>query len=479
MVRHRFVYALTILLLASILFRASETTASVVLALQSSTPSPQVYLPLIAKPPDLPNFIVIIADDQRYDTLDFMPLTKARIFERGVSFSSAYVTTPLCCPSRSSILTGLYAHNHQVYDNYAPLNRTTLVQHLHDAGYFTGIVGKYLNSWDGEARSEFDYWVVFAGHGAAQRYFDPNLNVNGTWTQHSGYITTVLGAYALNFMTVAAQRQQPFFFLFTPSAPHEPAYPAPGDENLYADVLLPNPPSFMEDDMSDKPLWLQGQAPPDSAFVQTLRRRQLQALHSLDNTIGRLLDVVEQTGQGDRTVVMYLSDNGVFLGEHRLAGKAYAYEEAIHVPFAIRYPARITAPRVESRLVANVDIAPTIYEIAGLSSPTTMDGRSLLPLLEQDTVVWRDSLLIEGWAAYPYMAVRTHQYLYIETDGDIEELYDSANDPYQLQNQYTNPAYASLVNELHTILSGYRSQITTAPPWRVIPSIMSVFGAED
>jgi arylsulfatase A-like enzyme len=147
--------------------------------LPTPTPSYGAYLPLVVKTVR-PNFIIIVTDDQRYDTLDYMPLTRAKLFDKGMTFTRAYVTTPLCCPSRSSILTGMYAHDHLVFDNYAPLQKPTFVQRLHDAGYFTGIVGKYLNSWDGTARPEFDDWVVFAGHSSAQHYFDPTLNVNGT-----------------------------------------------------------------------------------------------------------------------------------------------------------------------------------------------------------------------------------------------------------------------------------------------------------
>ena len=447
-------------------------------AIPSSTPSHYAYLPGVSKTAR-PNFVIIVSDDQRHDTLDFMPLTKARIFEQGVTFTNAYVTTPLCCPSRSSILTGMYAHHHNVYTNFAPLEKTTFVQRLHEAGYFTGIVGKYLNSWDGTARPEFDDWVVFAGRGSARRYFNPELNVNGTWIQHDGYMTHILQDYALNFLSTARQREAPFLLIFAPNAPHEPADPAPGDENLYPGLPLHRPPSFMEEDISDKPQWLQNQPPADPAYIDVLRQKQLQSLHALDLAINRLLDTLAEYGQDENTVVMYISDNGVFWAEHRLNGKIYAYDEASHVPFAIRYAPLIPQPRVESRLVANIDIAPTIYELAGLSVPADVDGRSLLPLLAQREGEWRDSLLIEGLGYYPYMAIRTERYLYIETEGDVSELYDSANDPYQLQNQYTNPAYAPIVDESHRILLEFKSQAPQAPTWRILPFIFDALGLDD
>ncbi|HEY4689659.1 MAG TPA: sulfatase-like hydrolase/transferase [Anaerolineae bacterium] len=441
-----------------------------------STPPYTVFLPLVSKIVQ-PNFIIIISDDQRYDTIDYMPLTKSRLFDSGVTFRRAYVTTPLCCPSRSSILTGLYALHHNVYTNFTPLDKTTFVQRLHAAGYYTGIVGKYLNSWDGTPRPEFDSWVVFAGHGSAQHYFDPLLNVNGAWQQHAGYMTDILKDYALSFLDQARRQPKPFLLIFAPNTPHEPADPAPGDEHLYPDLPPYRPPSFMEADLSDKPQWLQGLAPAAPSYIDSLRRRQLRTLHSLDVAINALLDALADYGPDSKTVVMYISDNGVFWGEHGLNGKTYPYLEATHVPFAIRYDPLTSQPRAESRLVANIDIAPTLYELAGLSIPPETDGRSLVPLLKQQDTDWRDSLLVEGWGYYPYAAIQTERYLYIETDGDISELYDSTSDPYQMQNQAGNPAYAAVVDELHHTLLGFKSQRSQPALWETL--IFSLVGLDD
>jgi N-acetylglucosamine-6-sulfatase len=443
----------------------------------SVTPSSQVYLPVISNTRQ-PNFVIIVSDDQRYDTIDYMPLTKARIFDQGITFSRAYVTTPICCPSRSSILTGMYAHHHRVYDNYAPLEQPTFVQRLREAGYFTGMVGKYLNSWDGAVRPEFDYWVVFAGHGAAQRYFDPTLNVNGNWIEHTGYMTHILQNYALDFLYRARQRQAPFMLIFAPNAPHEPGDPAPSDEDLYPGLPLYRPPSFMEEDLSDKPVYLQNRPPSNPDYLDALRRKQLQSLHALDITVDNVLTALSQSGQDANTVVMYISDNGVYWGEHRLDGKLYAYDEASHVPFAIRQPDLIPQPRVESRLVANIDIAPTVYELAGLSIPADVDGRSLTPLFKQTAGNWRTSLLIEGWGFLSYTAIQTERYLYIETPGDTSELYDSLDDPYQIDNRYTNPDYATVVSDLHTELTGYMAHVEPAPA-RIIPFMITALGLDD
>lgn len=444
-------------------------------ALVEATPPDPIFLPIISKH-SRPNFIIIISDDQRYDTMDYMPLTQARLFDRGTTFARAYVTTPVCCPSRSSILTGMYAHNHFAYDNYSPLDKPTLVHYLHAAGYYTGIVGKYLNSWDGSDRPEFDEWVVFAGHGSAQRYFDPLLNVNGEWVQHYGYFTHLLRDYALDFLDRARRQEAPYLLIFAPNAPHEPATPAPGDEDLYPDLPVYRPPSFMEEDLTDKPVYLQNRPPVSPDHVDWLRRRQVQALRSLDSAVSVLLDRIEQD---DNTVVIYLSDNGVYWGEHRLDGKLYPYPEASHIPFAIRYARLVPQPRVEWRLVANIDIAPTVYELAGLPIPGDVDGRSLVPLLRQQGVEWRDALVIEGWGYYAYMALQTERYLYVETEGDIGELYDSRSDPYQLQNEFFNPTYATVVAELHSTLLGYRSGIQRAPGWRLLPFLMGALGLDD
>jgi N-acetylglucosamine-6-sulfatase len=461
-----------ILVVAAILGSSTNVAVPASRAAPRSTYSPQAYLPFVSSWVR-PNIVLIISDDQRYDTMDYMPLTRDQIFAKGLTFERAYITTPLCCPSRSSILTGQYAHHHQVLDNTTQLMGHTFVQDLHNAGYYTGLVGKYLNSWSGEARPEFDYWVAPKGTGTSQQYFDPLLNVNGVWIQHHGYKTYILRDYALNFLSLAKQRPAPFLLIFTPNAPHEPADPAPGDENLYPNLPLYRPPSFMEADMSDKPKNIQSLPPVNPDYIDALRRKQLQTLHSLDLAIDQLLSSLTANGQEANTVVIFLSDNGVFWAEHRLNGKVYGYEEATHVPFAIRYGPMIAGPRVETRLVANIDIAPTIYDLAGLAAPSNMDGVSLLPLMRSQTIPWRTSLLIEGRGSGPldYKALQTDRYLYIETQGNISELYDATTDPYQIQNQASNPAYAATVNELHNLLAQYPLPLSPAPsgspavPW--------------
>ncbi len=166
-----------------------------------------------------PNFLIILTDDQRFDTMEYMPNTQQLIFDQGVTFSSGYITTPFCCPSRASILTGLYAHNHYVRVNTNKLYLPTMVDDLKGNGYYTGLVGKYLNSWNGEMRPEFDYWVSFFG-GTVPNYYDPELNINGTWEKKTGYMTYLFEDYVKEYLDKAASQRKPFFLLFAPNAPH-------------------------------------------------------------------------------------------------------------------------------------------------------------------------------------------------------------------------------------------------------------------
>ena len=403
-----------------------------------------------------PNFLVIITDDQRHDTLnaEFMRYTQRLLVDRGVLFTRGYVTTPLCCPSRSTILTGMYARNHGVLRNTDPLRQATFVERLHEHGYHTGQVGKFLNSWPGDPWPGFDYWVAHAGGGS--RFFDPRLNVQGQWQVVPGYITYILRDFAVQFLRTAP-RHRPFVLLFAPNAPHAPADPAPGDEDLYPNLPPHRPPNFNEADVSDKPRWVQALPLLNAqriAGIEAFRRKQLQTLRPVDRTIRDMLRLLQRQGRLDSTVVFYISDNGFFWGEHRIReGKNRVYEPSIRVPFALRYPPLVGRARVEHRLVTNLDIAPTVYELAGLPIPPEVDGLSLVSLL-RGTQHWRDAFLTESWPAQPYEAIHTGRFVYVETRGDRPELYDLHVDPYQLENKVDDPHYARIVEWLRDRLHG-------------------------
>lgn len=405
---------------------------------------------------DRPNFLIIVTDDQRYDTMQYMPETQKWIFDQGVTFSQGYITTPLCCPSRVSILTGEYAHDTKVRNNGDKNLNRTFIDDLHEHGYYTGLVGKYLNSWKGEARPEYDYWVsYFKGE---SDYSNPRLNVNGKWRKHLGYITDILGTYSMDFISEANAQKKPWILFYAPIAPHEPTEPYVGDLNLYPDMEPHRPPSFNEADVSDKPGWLKDRPPLNEQEIQNVddfRRKQILTLVSLDRAISELIRQINRIGELDKTVVIFISDNGKFWGEHRITSKNSFYEEAIRVPFALRYPPLVSKPYIENHLVANIDIAPTVYELAKVAPPTAIDGLSLVRLFDGSDG-WREDLLIEGWPPRGiFAALHTGQYVYAETEGDISELYDLSADPYELENLIDKDQYQNLIRgfqiQLHEI----------------------------
>ena len=421
-----------------------------------------------------PNILLIMTDDQSHDTLteQFMPFTKRMIADQGITFTNGYMSTALCCPSRASFLTGQYARKHGVHTNEDPLNATTVADRLHAAGYYTGMIGKYLNSWPGDARPEFNYWACWKN-----RYIDPKINVFGEFKEVPGYLTYILRDFALDFLDKTPD-DKPFFLLWTPHAPHAPATPAPGDEQLYSDLPAWRPPNFNPADQLDKPQWLATLpllTPDDVATIDTFRLDQLRCLHSVDLAVRDILTKVAEQGRLDNTLVVFYSDNGYFWGEHRLVNKNRVYEEASHGPFALRYPPMVSTPRTEDRLIQVIDLAPTIYQLAGVPMPADVDGRSLVPLM-LGTDFWRDALLLEGWPANQsnsieasrarvrpsartqdqgdhYQAIRTEHYVYVETEGDSRELYDVRADPYQLNNLAIDPRYKKVVRKLARRLS--------------------------
>lgn len=441
-----------------------ETTPTIrpaYLPLVVNIPTPTVSSTSSAVPIH-PNIVIIISDDQRHDSMDFMPRTRARIFDQGIKFTRGYITTSSCCPSRASILTGMYAHNHGVHLNDDPLEKRTFIEALKEIGYQTALVGKYLNSWDGSARPEFDYWVSFEWGSVS--YFDPHLNVHGAWENRAGYITQILQDHAVDFLDGALNQENPFILVFSPNAPHEPALPAPGDENLYPDLPPHRPPNFNEEQISDKPGWIQdllAMAEDDIEDIDKNRTQQLQSLNALDLAVDSILDKLGEYGELDQTFIVYISDNGYFWGEHRLErGKGYAYEESILVPFAIYYPPLIPEARIENRLAANIDIAPTIYDLVGLAPPAEIDGSSLLDLI-QAKVDWRERLIIENWIEPGhYSAVRSDQFLYVQWDQFLPELYDTSRDPYQLENLAGLPEFAPMVNDFRNYLE---ATLSTGP----------------
>jgi arylsulfatase A-like enzyme len=387
-----------------------------------------------------PNILVIITDDQRAtETLRGMPQTRRWLSAGGIRFTNAYATTPLCCPSRASIYTGRYAHNHEVETNLFPdvfgFDHSPTVQHyLQEAGYSTALVGKFLNKWPiGDAPPYFDWWTFFS---TGVPYFEGTWNVAGEVREITTYSTTYIGDRAIDFLRQAEETSddQPWFLNLATAAPHQPSIVEP----RYADSVVPPldvSPSVGEEDRSDKPRYVRNGRVP-LPVVRKVRREQLRSLFSVDDLIGRLRGELEVLGE-DNTLTIFLSDNGMMWGEHGLHGKTAPYIDSVRIPMLLHWPGHVDAG-LDERLVANIDVAPTILDAVGVTPRSEMDGRSLLDGRR------RGSLLLEYWDMYRYetptwAALLTSNEEYIEYYDErggkrFVEYFDLAADPWQLKN---------------------------------------------
>lgn len=434
-------------------------------------------------PQDRPNIILILTDDLDARSIAFMPQLKALLADQGTTFTNYFVSVSLCCPSRSSILRGQYAHNHQILTNRPPNGgferfrdlgheNSTIATCLHDAGYRTALFGKYLNGYpDGQPTympQDWDEWFgVISGH-----YFNYQINENGQVVPYGNhpedYESDVLAGKATDFIRQTAGAA-PFFIYLAPFAPHGPATPAPRHQNEFAGFTAPRLPSFNEADVSDKPHWVQSLPllnNNDIAKIDELYRKRLQSLLAVDEMIKSLIDTLAATGELENTFIFFTSDNGFHFGEHRRpSGKSTAYEEAIRLPLIVRGPG-VPAGRALEHLTANIDVAPTFAELAGVVAPGFVDGHSLTPLLSNNppaTDNWRKAVLIEHGVSPndtggipAYQALRTREYLYVEYATGERELYDLRNDPFELQSLHAT-ADTALLAQLATQLEVLRN----------------------
>jgi N-acetylglucosamine-6-sulfatase len=395
----------------------------------------------------LPNIILIVTDDQRWDTLRYMPAVTRKLVERGVKFENGFVTNPLCCPSRTSILTGAYSHSTHVYSNngfWQFHDSSTIATWLHAAGYRTALIGKYLNGYQGSyVPPGWDRWVAFRR--GELGYYRYGFDVDGRdspLARRRTYSTDFLAQKAVSFVRNA---RRPFFLYFAPYGPHAPATPARRHAGAFADLSPWRPPSYDEQDVSDKPRWVRALPPllaRDRSWMDSLRRRQLQSLLAVDDAVSKLIAEVRRARMMRKTFIVYTSDNGLIWGEHRVKAKKRAfYEEAIHVPFVVRYGALIHTARRERRPVLGIDLAPTFAELSGTKAPGS-EGRSILALLRNSSdSAWRKSFLIEQKGSkrnskWPptYCAVRTHAYAFATYRTGERELYDLRRDRFQNEN---------------------------------------------
>jgi N-acetylglucosamine-6-sulfatase len=425
------------------------------------------------------NVVLIISDDHRYDFMGFhseapdflLTPNMDRMAAEGAHVANAFVTTSLCSPSRASILTGKYAHNHGVVDNTSPIPPGTrfFPQDLQDAGIATAYVGKWhMGEVDDDPQPGFDRWVSFRGQGA---YTNPLLNIDGEQIPHEGYTTDLLTDYAVDWLGEQSG-DEPFFLVLSHKAVHAEFEPAPRHVGTYADITIPYPATMprTEANTLGKPHWVRAQRGSwhgvDFMFhgdlglglsgFDTFYRRYSETLLALDESVGRVLDTLKERGLAENTLVLYMGDNGFLLGEHGLIDKRNAYEESIRIPMLAWAPGWIDAGSRVGGLVRNLDIAPTVLELSDVESPIDIDGQSFLGLLTGDEAgEGRDFIYEYYWEyAFPHtpttFALRGDRYKFIYYHGvwDTEELYDIENDPEERVNLIDVPGLQDVVRAM-------------------------------
>jgi arylsulfatase A-like enzyme len=420
---------------------------------------------------------VFVTDDQRADgTLDAMPKTRSWFEEGGTRFHNAFATTTLCCPGRASIFTGRYAHNHGIrtnggWDLIQQLDqRSTLQRYLKDAGYRTALVGKYFYSWNRSVPPPFvDDWALTGGG-----YHNAHFVVNGRG-QTVPYSTDFVADQAVGFLEAFDTNDgQPWFLYVGTNAPHMEANP----EAVYAASSVPSwegNPAVFEADQGDKPPWVRTYTSKyGDTFEQVLevRREQLRTLMSVDDLVGGVFETLQRLGEDRDTLAFFLSDNGYMWGEHGLGtDKRFPYTEAVEIPFLMRWPGHIPAGVVDHRMVANIDVLPTVLQATGLSADPAfpVDGHSLLLPRR------RERLLLEYWRSPDggppgWASIGDDTFQYIEWYSDdattvtFREYYKLVADPWQLQNLLgdADPANDPNVAALSALLAQHRDCV--GPP---------------
>ncbi|MCW5852376.1 MAG: sulfatase [Anaerolineae bacterium] len=489
----------TLLLTLALLGLGSATSAAAPLTRPLPTYPPPTYSPPTQS--TRPNIILLLTDDldALLGTTDTMPTLRSLIQTRGVTFENYFTTISLCCPSRSTYLRGQYVHNHRVYSNSAPEGgfeqfqatgdeRSTLAVWLKDAGYYTALMGKYLNGYptDDPAYNPpgWTEWYSPSTEGAGYQGFNYTMNENGQQVEYGSapndYMTDVLTRKAVGTIQRASQAGAPVFLYIAPFVPQTPATPAPRHANLVPTAQAPRGPAFNEADVSDKPrplrvLPLLTQRQIDD--IDELYRQRLRSMQAVDDMIAALVAALRQTDELDNTYLFFTSDNGYHMGQHRLKPTKYlAYEEDIHLPLMVagpNVPAGVTRPHI----IGNTDIAPTFAELAGVQPPAFVDGRSFASLLTATPPAvdsWRKAFLVEqyplstslpiGGTAPPdpgddlvsfYTAIRTTRFKYVEYQNGDSEVYDLQTDPNELRSLHDS-APRALINELAIWLAQLR-----------------------
>jgi N-acetylglucosamine-6-sulfatase len=429
------------------------------------------------------NVVVILTDDQRWDTLWSMPNVQKLLVKHGVTFQNSFVSDSLCCPSRASILTGNYAHTTGVYDNHPPNGgapafrehggeKSTIATWLKADGYDTGLFGKYLNSYGGGVPPGWDRWVAFDYEPAYYPYYVFSNAPGACGAKRacrlphtvSTYSTTYFGAATTRFIDTAPATK-PVFVYYAPYAPHLPSFPQRKYANRFAHLPQHRPPSYDEADVSDKPPWIR--ALPrfdavDGEQIYAQQQAEYQTLVSVDNEVGKIVASLRATHRLAHSVILFASDNGISWGEHRLtvSSKQVPYDEALRVPLVVRYEPATSTPSTDRHLIVNIDWAPTLAAIAGAAHPP-VEGRSFLPLLQKraPTPPWRSQFLLEHMDGNPpaltpsFCGIRSTRFMYTRYTGGYQELYDLKRDPYELKNIASQPSEAGEIARMQALVA--------------------------
>lgn len=480
---------------------------------RTSAPMPTPVAPTTSPPERAPNIIVVTMDDMRWDELDFAPNARKFIGDRGITFENSFAPFPLCCPSRASFLTGRYAHNHGVLSHVDPFgfgsfrDNRSLATRLQKAGYHTALVGKYLNGYGRQhslvtGRPSATYvprgwtdWMVGLDNGggfggSTYDYFDYTENVNGVVTRNPGrYSSTVIGDHAVSLVREYSGKRRPFFMWITPVAPHHGAPREPDDPPLetggVGDHDTPARPDWVkgrfdrvirhapgvpasgadpEARLHDKPRFMR-MAPKltaaDRDATLAVARQRAESIHAWDREFGRIVRTLRRTGEFARTILVFTSDNGYFLGEHRrMSGKILPHEPSLRVPLLVAGPGVDTGRRFAP--ATTFDVTATILEAARAEPRAAGDGASLWPVLSGPDQGWDRAVVTEGYfpelqrrerdfGALGEVGVRTGRYKFVRWASGQEELYDLAKDPNELRNLRRDPDHADLRNRLDRV----------------------------
>jgi arylsulfatase A-like enzyme len=425
--------------------------------------------------PSRPDIIVIVTDDQRAGTLRWMPHVWKRVVQKGRRYPNAMVPTSVCCPSRASLLTGLYAHSTKVWRNVpgwrafrdAGMEQRTVAVWLQRAGYRTGLVGKYLNAFRGSSNPPgWSIWHSFIGTNGS--YYDYELlNARGSLTSYgsapSDYSTDVLRRYAVGFLRSTPQ-DRPLFLYFAPFAPHGPSKPAPRDASLPTPLHPFSRPNFNEADVRDKPRWIRTLSLADRSSVDAHRESQYRSLRAVDRAVQAIIEEQKARSRLRNTLIVVMSDNGEMWGEHRIHGKFVPYDSATRVPLAIRWTKRIWAGGTDRRIALNLDIPVTIAAAAHASTDR-VEGRDLRSRAR------RRGFVLEAAASHSpgadgtnvtrpaYCGWRTIRFLFVRYANGRNEMYDYARDPFELTDRHKARSLADVRRRLRQ-----RTRLACVPP---------------